>query len=526
MTGIRTLLTIGIAAVLLAAAPSARAANLEALSDTDAQLYAVAFQAAERGDFATVDASLARVSDPCLVGRLQYLKLTQPAAHSASYTDLVGWLKSFKDLPGADRIYALAVKLKPAGDEPPAPSAASVAAAGDAERTHASPQYRPAREAYFDGDLNRALTLARGSGDVWIAGLASYRLQSFPQALSFFEAVARNTGENDWTRAGGAFWAARAAEALGQGDRAQDFLRLAASLPDTFYGMVAARRLSLTDDPLGRVIDAANRSNGATSMRPIKINANGLKSPGVMHLVDSDPRARRAIALMQIGRAMDAGLELRTGLAMAHGDDERSAWATLVYALNPDHLGSMPVQSAGPGLQGVVYPMPTLAPVGGFTINRSLVYAVSWQESRFDQFAVSPVGAMGIMQVMPATVASIAGDDNLRHDPMPLFDGPTNLRLGQQYMSYLMDRAAGNDILKAVAAYNGGPGVVSRAQAIVGPDADSLTLLESLPFYETRAYVQKVMAAYWSYQRQFGGQTRTLDAVASGGSFIDARLDH
>ena len=135
MTGIRALLTIGIAALLLAASPNARAANLEALSDSDAQLYAAAFAAAERGDFAAVDSTLAQVSDPCLVGRVQYLKLIQPAAaHTASYTDLVGWLRAFKDLPGADRIYALAVKLKPAGDEPPAPSAASLAAAGAADQ--------------------------------------------------------------------------------------------------------------------------------------------------------------------------------------------------------------------------------------------------------------------------------------------------------------------------------------------------------------------------------------------------------
>ena len=526
MTGIRALLTIGIAALLLAASPNARAANLEALSDSDAQLYAAAFAAAERGDFAAVDSTLAQVSDPCLVGRVQYLKLIQPAAaHTASYTDLVGWLRAFKDLPGADRIYALAVKLKPAGDEPPAPSAASLAAAGAAERSRASNQYRPAREAYFDGDLNRALALAKGSGDVWIAGLASYRLQAFPQALGYFEAVARNTGENDWVRAGGAFWAARAADALGQGDRAQDFLRLAATLPDTFYGMVAARRLTLTDDPLGRVVEASIRTDSAT-LKPIKINAAGLSAPSVTHLVQTDPRARRAIALMQIGRALDAGLELRTGLAMAQGDDERSAWATLVYALNPDHLGSMAVRSAGPGLQNVIYPTPALNPAGGFTINRSLVYAVSWQESRFDAFAVSPVGAMGMMQVMPTTMAQMAGDDTLRRDPMPLFDGPTNLKLGQQYIATLMQTSAGNDIMKAVASYNGGPGVVSRAQAIVGADADSLMLMESLPFYETRAYVQKVMAAYWSYQRQFGGSTRTLDAVAGGSNFIDARLDH
>jgi hypothetical protein len=50
-------------------------------------------------------------------------------------------------------------------------------------------------------------------------------------------------------------------------------------------------------------------------------------------------------------------------------------------------------------------------------------------------------------------------------------------------------------------------------------------VVESMPAPETRAYVKKVMAAYWTYRRQFGASTKTLDAVASDMQFIDARLD-
>jgi hypothetical protein len=67
--------------------------------------------------------------------------------------------------------------------------------------------------------------------------------------------------------------------------------------------------------------------------------------------------------------------------------------------------------------------------------------------------------------------------------------------------------------------------VVSRTEALLGPHADSLLLIESLPFAQTRAYVRKVMAAYWAYRRQFGASSRTLDAVAADAAFIDARLD-
>ena len=120
---IRALLAVGFATLsLVASSSAAKAATLEALSDTDARLYSNAFQAAERGDFATADDSLAHVKDPCLVGRVQFLKLTHPAVtKNVSYDQLVGWLRSFKDMPGADRIYALALRLRPAGEEPPPP---------------------------------------------------------------------------------------------------------------------------------------------------------------------------------------------------------------------------------------------------------------------------------------------------------------------------------------------------------------------------------------------------------------------
>lgn len=527
MTKIRALLAVGFATLsLVASSSAARAASLEALSATDAQLYSNAFQAAERGDFAAADDSLSHVSDPCLVGKVQYLKLTHPAVtKNVSYDQLVGWLKSFKDMPGADKIYALALRLRPAGEEPPPPETALASDIG-ADRLRTAPQYRPAREAYFNGDVSRALTLATRSGDAWIAGLASYRLEDFQGAMGFFESLARNGSENDWVRAGGAYWAARAADALNLTDHAQADLRIAASLPDTFYGMIANRRLQLTADPMGGLIQTALANTGPNvAMAPIKINASGLDAPSVMRLVQTDPRARRAIALMQIGRAQDAGLELRNGMAAASSEDERSAWATLAYALNPNRPTGTAVQVMAPSIHGVVYPTPAIAPEGGFLVNKGLVYAVIWQESRFNPMAVSPVGAMGMMQVMPAAAASVTGDDSYKRDLMPLFDGPTNVRIGQQYLAYLTAHASGGDILRAVASYNGGPGMVARTETLLGPNVDSLLFMESMPYYETRAYVQKVMAAYWAYQRQFGGKTVTLDAAASNMQFIDAKLD-
>jgi soluble lytic murein transglycosylase-like protein len=522
-TGIAVAALIGFSAL-----PATAAAPLQALSTQDAQNYAAAFDAAERGDFAAADQAMAKVSDPCLAGRVQYVELTHPKAKNTSFQVLASWLKAFGDLPGADKVYALALKLRPAGDMPPAPSGPTIASAGDqnAGRYAATAQSRPAREAFNDGDMRRALELAQDSGDHWIAGLAAYRLGQYTQALTSFQAVAGGQSQDDGHRSAGAYWAARSAQAAGIPEQATAMLKIAAATPDTFYGMIAARKLQLADDPLGRIIDTATRLPAAAPPMLTAAVFQPTDDATLRQLVSTDPRARRAVALMQLGRRIDAGSELRAGVAQASDEPTRAAWMRLMYRLNPDApQGEVVLHSESTPQPSAFYPTPDLVPAGGFTVDKALVYAVVWQESRFNSLAVSPVGAIGLMQLMPPSAASMAGDARLTADPIPLFDTGKNLQLGQQYLTYLINRSSGDDILRAVAAYNGGPATVSRTEAIVGPDTDSLMLMESLPYPETRAYVQKVMAAYWTYRRQFGVESPTLDAAASDAKYVDARLD-
>jgi soluble lytic murein transglycosylase-like protein len=339
-----------------------------------------------------------------------------------------------------------------------------------------------------------------------------------------FETLAANPSEDDAVRAAGGFWAARAAVAAGLPDRAAPLLKIAAAAPDTFYGMIAKRKLELSDDPLGRLLDAA--ISGAAVPLSASVPIQG--ETALDRLVRTDARAHRAAALVQLGRQVDAGAELRTGFAEAQDDTARALWMNLTFELGPAKpqsreivlRASAPVSGSHPA-----YPTPTLAPAGGFTIDKALVYAVVWQESRFNSLAVSPVGAVGLMQLMPPSAASVAGDATLTSDPITLFDTGKNLQLGQAYIRWLEENAGAHDLLRTVAAYNGGPTTLVRTQNLLGPSADSLLVIESVPFAETRAYVKKVVAAYWTYRRQFGAPAKTLDAAASDLLTIDARLD-
>ena len=80
-------------------------------------------------------------------------------------------------------------------------------------------------------------------------------------------------------------------------------------------------------------------------------------------------------------------------------------------------------------------------------------------------------------------------------------------------------------LVRAVAAYNGGPATIAKTAQMLGDNADSLLLMECLPAQETRMYVQRVLAGYWTYRRMWGQTSPSLDALAAGDKAIDERLD-
>jgi soluble lytic murein transglycosylase-like protein len=498
-------LCVGACALATAASLAAAAAAqpAKALSDADARAYAAAFKAIDDGDLLGAQLQATEIQDQSLAGYISFGALMHPSAHKASFDELCGWLTRFRELPIADRVFSLASKRKPADAafDPPAPQVAMQQAAR-------SEVTRPAREAFYTGDARTAFKLAVDVGERWIAGLAAWRLQDYTQARDYFAQVARDDQEDPWLRSAAAYWASRSALALGDAAGARSFLKMAAMAPQTFYGMIAERQ-------------AQTLYAEAAPTGQLTLAAYHVAEPDLSHFVEQDPRAHRAAALAQIGRQEEAREELRAGLALAHTTAERDAWNGLLTALGP---------AAGPGFSRPqyltlgAYQTPNLEPKNGFTVDRALVYAIVRQESAFNPGAISPAGAMGLMQMLPASATLATGDPRYRKRPKVLLNPQVNLRVGQDYLGYLMDRGVGPDILKVVAAYNAGPGAVLKTTSMVGDD-DPLLMIECLPALETRNYVEKVMAAYWTYRRMFGQETRTLDALAKGAKRIDARLD-
>jgi soluble lytic murein transglycosylase len=139
---------------------------------------------------------------------------------------------------------------------------------------------------------------------------------------------------------------------------------------------------------------------------------------------------------------------------------------------------------------------------GEFAIDASLLRGLVRQESVFDAGAKSHAGALGLTQLMPATARNLARSVlRSRYRRAFLYDPGYNARLGAAYLRRLMNRFEGSTIL-ALAAYNGGP---SRIARIVreNPRLDEDELFETIPLYETRDYVRRVLLYAESYRELY-----------------------
>ena len=503
-----------------------RAVGPTALSTADRLSYTTAFDALKRGDLELARSSARQANDRVLLGQVEFERLFH-RDHTATYEELSGWLDTFADLPCAPRVYALALERRPDGAaEPKRPNGvggrtwSSVVQAAGGNREN-DPD-RAARVALNQDDLSGAMSLGAQIGDWWTVGLAAYRLNDFNQSFQAFERVAIDPTEDAWVRAGAAVWASKAAARSGRQDRIQEFQRLAARWPATFYGQIALRQLG--EEPAiqnqgPRPYQAEVRQASYQPSEPLGVDITELNA-----FIQSDPQARRTVAFYEIGRSSDAQTELRTGLRGAVGDTARRMWAGIARAIGPRTGGR---DSDLTTIDATRYAQPVLEPEGGFTIEKALVYAIARKETGFDANARSGAGAYGIMQVMPTTAAELSGDQGFASDPGRLLVPATNVRLGQAYINKMLSMSAfQGDVLRAVASYNAGPGPMLGAIRKLGQDADPLLLIETIDVPQARQYVEEVMAAYWIYQRMMGGSLNTLDAVAGGANRVPLALDY
>jgi soluble lytic murein transglycosylase len=149
-------------------------------------------------------------------------------------------------------------------------------------------------------------------------------------------------------------------------------------------------------------------------------------------------------------------------------------------------------------------------------VDPALVHALSRQESEFNAGAKSPVGASGLMQLMPGTAKAIARQYKVKYEAAQLTNPTYNIQLGEAHLRELINSYSGSYFL-ALAAYNAGGGRVQEWMKAFGDPrnlkTDPIDWIERIPFTETREYVKKIMETLQLYRSRIAGSEKALQLV-------------
>jgi soluble lytic murein transglycosylase len=323
----------------------------------------------------------------------------------------------------------------------------------------------------------------------WISGLASWRMNDWNAAYAAFREAASFARDPE-TNAGAHYWAARAAQASRRPREVASLLRAAARSQESFYGLMAREALGM-DKRLPQT--AVPREVGH---------------------VEALPNVRRAAELVGLGRRAQAEELLRHQAKICNPGEHRA----LVRVADRLDLPGAQFWLAHFGQPGASvdaadrYPVPNWTPYNGWRVDPALAYAHIIQESNFRTDAVSPAGAVGLMQVRPGTAGDTARSRGTSVSVASLKDPLINIDYGQAFIELIRSNTATRGQLpKVIAAYNAGPVPVQRWAYY--DRGDPLLWIESIPYWETRFYVPSVLRNMWVIQGLQGAETPTLTSL-------------
>ncbi len=358
-----------------------------------------------------------------------------------------------------------------------------------------------ARHRLRDGDAAGAFALAAGAAQTapepaadaaFLAGFIALRKLDDPaRARPFFARLAAGS-KAAITEARAHYWLARAAASEAEAEA--EYAR-AAAWPETFYGQLAA--LALGDGPAGLNHRIAALHDPAWNPGQALAFAGRELARASAYLVGWGERQRAQAFLLRLSDIVPDAVD-------------RSIAGRLAAGFGMPETAIAVARRAGQ--QGVVlldagWPAPVAVPAGT-GVEAALALGIIRQESSFDSATISPVGALGLMQLMPGTAAQVAREIGVA-TPLPSLtaDAALNVRLGAAYLHRLMAQYDACTPL-AVAAYNAGPARVAEWLASYGDPRQSgvamLDWIELIPFGETRNYVQRVIENEVVYRARAG----------------------
>ncbi|SEM75720.1 soluble lytic murein transglycosylase [Loktanella fryxellensis] len=342
----------------------------------------------------------------------------------------------------------------------------------------------------------------------WLSGYLMLRFLDDPaQALVHFEAMSTGAlGAITLGRAG--YWQGRALEALGRTEDARAAYASGAQHQTSFYGLLAAEKLGVPLDPF------LTGAGDPTDWQDAPILQDDLVR-AAFALMQAGERGKAVQFFAEIGRRLDGPDIARVSAALA------AKGQTYFEVL----LGKS-AAARGIIVPTAFYPLHPLTTMD-LPVAPELALAIARRESEFNTEAGSPVGALGLMQLMPGTASDVSRGLGLPYDKAQLTaDWRYNATLGARYLADLTERF-GDSPVQIAAGYNAGPGRPRDWMAARGDprngDVDVIDWIELIPFNETRNYVQRVTESLPIYAARLSGETgpvRFTDLLIGEGSVV------
>lgn len=336
----------------------------------------------------------------------------------------------------------------------------------------------------------------------FLAGWIALRyLNDAKTARRHFEALrAGVTRAPSITRA--EYWLGRVKEKLGDDAGARAHFQTAASVSRNFYGQLAREHLGGTL----LLMDLPAEARASEKDR---------KSFAERHMVQ---------AARMLGAAGHTDLAALFVSALSYDIREPGEYALLARLAEGLSLPHVAVRvgkvavSRDVALNGAAYPLDNFPAPKKSAVETALIGGIARQESEFNWRANSHAGAKGLMQIMPGTAKDISRNHGFPLSLPRLVEDPAyNAAMGTAYLGELIDRFDGSYVL-AIAGYNAGPGRVREWIGHYGDPRTSaiepLDWIESIPFNETRAYVQRVLENVQIYRARIAGSARPITLTA------------
>ncbi|MEL6685662.1 MAG: lytic transglycosylase domain-containing protein [Pseudomonadota bacterium] len=324
----------------------------------------------------------------------------------------------------------------------------------------------------------------------WLSGYLSLTYLGDPtQALAHFENALR-ASSSPISLGRMHYWIGRTHEVKGNADLAAEAYSAGAAHQTSFYGLLASEKVGRALDPM--LIGTPVDWQGAAVFDDDIVQA-------ALTLLAGGERGAAFTFFAQLGRTLDATALAQLGAYLTEIDEQR-------YTIL---LGKAAV-TRGIVIPDIYFPIHDLAEMD-LPIDASLALSIARRESEFNEGIASPVGALGLMQVMPATAREVAGNLGLPYARGRLTnDWRYNATLGGAYLAFLEEEFGPSPVMIA-AGYNAGPGRPFSWMDERGDprllEMDVVDWIEHIPFRETRNYVMRVTESIPIYEARLTGQT-------------------